>query len=473
MSTAQTTPGTSVTAASATGGRARAAATLRASSRTTLRPWTCSSQTGGVGRNAPTARRLRATAAGSSPPVRGEVERIAWRDARAARGASSRTRRPPAAPASRARSSPAPRRRNAATAAGRRRASRVAAPPLAARHGGVHERPRRAAGAARRSAKSGGSGDSHSQATSFDRMDEPQPRACSAWRGKGDRLPSAVRRIADQRMAERRQVDADLVRASGLEATGEQRRDAEALEHVVVRARGLAGRDDRHRRALRRMAADRRVDGAAAREVADRERHVLAPDGARLQLAHEVRLRLQRLRDDQEAARVLVEAMDDAGARERGELRARGAAARSAACRPSCRCPDARPGRPACRRRAARRPRGRSRARSARVRRRSSRGSGGGADDDVFAAPDPARRRPPARRRRVTRPASIQARSRLREYCGSACASAASKRWPAAVAGKHQPMRRGRGARVAGASADSAGRDGAGMLRRIGGWRRL
>ncbi len=35
----------------------------------------------------------------------------------------------------------------------------------------------------------------------------------------------------------------------------------------------------------------------------------------------------------------------------------------------------------------------------------------------------------------VTRPASIQARSRLREYCGSARASAASKRSPAAAAG--------------------------------------
>ena len=61
---------------------------------------------------------------------------------------------------------------------------------------------------------------------------------------------------------------------------------------------------------------------------------------------------------------------------------------------------------------------------------------GRGQDDDVFAAADPARWRPPARRRRSPGRRRSRPCSRLREYCGSACASAASKRWPAAVAGK-------------------------------------
>ena len=132
---------------------------------------------------------------------------------------------------------------------------------------------------------------------------------------------AAVRGIADERMAERGEMHADLVRAAGLEPAAQQRRVAEALEDVDVRARRLARGDDRHRRALGRMAADRRVDRVAAREVARGEREVLARHRARLQLAHEVGVRRQRLRDDQEAARVLVEPMHDAGARHARELR--------------------------------------------------------------------------------------------------------------------------------------------------------
>ena len=84
------------------------------------------------------------------------------------------------------------------------------------------------------------------------------------------------------------------------------------------------------------MAADRRVDGAAARDVARGERQVLALHGARRELPHELGLRGERLRDDQEAARVLVEPMDDARARHATRAAAHDAAARSAACRRGC-----------------------------------------------------------------------------------------------------------------------------------------
>ena len=82
-------------------------------------------------------------------------------------------------------------------------------------------------------------------------------------------------------------MHADLVRAPGFEPAGEERGDAEALDHLVMRARRLAGGDDRHRRAPRRMAADRGVDRAAARDVARRERLVLPLHRARRELAHE------------------------------------------------------------------------------------------------------------------------------------------------------------------------------------------
>ena len=69
------------------------------------------------------------------------------------------------------------------------------------------------------------------------------------------------------------------------------------------------------------MPADRLVDGAAALDLAAYQRLVVAFDGARLQLAHEVGLRFQRLGDNHQAARILVEAVHDAGARDVVQLR--------------------------------------------------------------------------------------------------------------------------------------------------------
>ena len=159
-------------------------------------------------------------------------------------------------------------------------------------------------------------------------MHEPEaPRvqrlARERERGRGQRqarlAPSAIRGVAEQRMPERGQVHADLVRAPGFEAALHERGGAEALEDVDVRARGLAGRDDGHLGALRRVASDRRVDRRRARQVAEDDRDVLPLDAARRQLPDEVDLRGLRLRDDDEPARVLVEAVHDARARQRGQ----------------------------------------------------------------------------------------------------------------------------------------------------------
>ena len=150
-------------------------------------------------------------------------------------------------------------------------------------------------------------------------MHQRQLRRVQRLPRERDRPAPSVRRIADQRMADRRQVHADLVRASGLQPAAQQRRVAEALDHLVVGARGLARGHDRHRGAARRMATDRRVDGAAAGDVAARERQVLAAHAARLQLADEAGLRRERPGHDQESAGLLVQPMDDAGARHAGE----------------------------------------------------------------------------------------------------------------------------------------------------------
>ena len=138
---------------------------------------------------------------------------------------------------------------------------------------------------------------------------------------KRDRPAPAVGGIADERMTERREMHADLVGASRLEPAAQQRGEAEALQHFDMGARRLPRGDDRHRRATRRMPADRRVDGAAARDVARGQREIFAGHGSRLQRPHERGVRGQGLGDDQEAARVLVEPVDDAGARHLLQLR--------------------------------------------------------------------------------------------------------------------------------------------------------
>ena len=187
---------------------------------------------------------------------------------------------------------------------------------------------------ARSAAKSAGSGDVHSHARRVTGCTSASRSACSAWRrndrnASGDsRGATAIDGIADQRVVERREVHADLVGAAGLEAAAHERGRAVTLDHVDVGSRGLAARHHGHRRALHRMTADRRIDDDAAGEIAAHQREIVAGDGARLQLPHEVGLRLLRLGDDHEPAGVLVEAMHDARTRRAVRTRARDAAAR-------------------------------------------------------------------------------------------------------------------------------------------------
>jgi hypothetical protein len=69
------------------------------------------------------------------------------------------------------------------------------------------------------------------------------------------------------------------------------------------------------------MAPDRCIDGTAAHEIAGDKRNVFALHAARRELAHEIGLRFECLRHDQQAGRVLVEPVNDARARNRRELR--------------------------------------------------------------------------------------------------------------------------------------------------------
>ena len=157
------------------------------------------------------------------------------------------------------------------------------------------------------------------------RMNESQPnrvQRLAVERRQCDRPTTpAIRRIADQWMTDRRKMNADLMRASRFQRALHERCRAKALERFDVRTRRFAARHDCHRRTDARMAADRRIDRRCARDVAMHEGDVFAFDRARLQLPHEIGLRNGCFRDHQKAACILIEPMNDAGTRKRGELR--------------------------------------------------------------------------------------------------------------------------------------------------------
>src|SRR6185295_2025816 len=86
-------------------------------------------------------------------------------------------------------------------------------------------------------------------------------------RGRGTRRnapAAAIHRIADDGITGMREVDADLVRASGLEAHACERMRAVTFLDAIVRHGRATVAAYRHLDALGAMAADGFVDGAAA-----------------------------------------------------------------------------------------------------------------------------------------------------------------------------------------------------------------
>src|SRR5215217_3045825 len=109
-------------------------------------------------------------------------------------------------------------------------------------------------------------------------------------------LGRAVGRVARDRQLDRLQVNADLVRAAGLERELEERARAEQLEHLEVRDR-VAGRRgvERVTRLVQPVAADRRLDPARPRTRRPlHEREVAALDPATADQLLEALVRLVR-----------------------------------------------------------------------------------------------------------------------------------------------------------------------------------
>ncbi len=117
------------------------------------------------------------------------------------------------------------------------------------------------------------------------------------------------------------EVHADLVRAAGLELHAQQRVAAETLLDAIVRHRLPPVAPHRHARAHRAMPADGLVDGGAGGGPPEAEGQIAARDLAFLQQAHQLHVHLRRARHHQQAARILVEAMNQTGARHHRQRR--------------------------------------------------------------------------------------------------------------------------------------------------------
>ena len=139
----------------------------------------------------------------------------------------------------------------------------------------------------------------------------------SGWRQLG---AAAIDGVAEQRRANVRHVHANLMRAARLELELAVRVRAKALQDAVTGERGASAFGHGHLRSLAAVPADRRVDGAAARQDALANRSVRALDLAPLQSRRQHGVALQRARDEQQAARVLVEPVHETGARQHLEL---------------------------------------------------------------------------------------------------------------------------------------------------------
>ena len=122
-------------------------------------------------------------------------------------------------------------------------------------------------------------------------------------------------------MVQMRHVHANLVRATGFELHLHQRVHAVFLQHAVV-ADGLApAAADRHACAVAAVAPDGGFYRAAGDQDAIDQRDIFALDGARGELRDEVLARALGLGHHQQPRGILVEAVHDAGARQRRQRR--------------------------------------------------------------------------------------------------------------------------------------------------------
>src|SRR5206468_4772168 len=92
----------------------------------------------------------------------------------------------------------------------------------------------------------------------MDKRESGRVECIAVERDRRARTGLSIDRVADDRVPQRRQMDANLVGTPGLEANLQQREVGKALEHAIAgdRALAAAGRTDRHLHPIGRMAPD-------------------------------------------------------------------------------------------------------------------------------------------------------------------------------------------------------------------------
>ncbi len=164
------------------------------------------------------------------------------------------------------------------------------------------------------SARSSGSGEVRSSSAPGERVREAEPVRVQELPGEPEVARDAVDGVAADRQLDRLEVDAYLVRATGLQARLEERARADRLDQLEP-CDGVAGRlrVERVARAVAPAAADGSVDPPGARpRRAEDEREIAALHASLADRLRESRVGLLRAGDHEEAGRVTVEAMDDA-----------------------------------------------------------------------------------------------------------------------------------------------------------------
>jgi hypothetical protein len=125
--------------------------------------------------------------------------------------------------------------------------------------------------------------------------------------------PGTIHGIADHGVADVRQVDPNLVRATGVEGETHEAQGAPGFEHLVMRAGGTAvALDHGHFLPLLGMAPKGRSDAALQRwQAPTHERHITPLQLAGLELRGEMAMTAVVLGDQQETGGVFVEPVHD------------------------------------------------------------------------------------------------------------------------------------------------------------------
>ena len=124
---------------------------------------------------------------------------------------------------------------------------------------------------------------------------------------------AAIGGVAADRVADRAEMHADLVRAAGVDGDADQRHARQVQRPRHARhGRSRPPRTCRHLLPRVRIAADRRLDAPAVLDQPPHQRDVLLLDFAIVELPGQFRVRHVALGDHHHARRALVEPVDDA-----------------------------------------------------------------------------------------------------------------------------------------------------------------